>query len=400
MDAPVKSLKLEIKMSNIIRQLVDTLEEIWSLTNFNRNELTDYAKNLIFLDTRRGIIILCWVMFLMLGSFAILYHVLGYTRIYVYSFAILALLSLHMSISARVIRETRVLYLLGTTLLVINGVAMVLLAHQTGGFNSSLFASVVLLFLVMPLVPWGFREALLIVALVYLVFTTSTLSVEGRFDPQNLWILQFVMVGASLTTLVVISRNIIVRRNDIKTQYELELAHDRMELLSLKDPLTGAWNRRFLEQNFADIIDGYQNKKRPIYFAIIDINDFKPINDTYGHDYGDLVLKKLVKHFVKAFIGNEHLIRMGGDEFAVLMSSDDPKRILQQAADELRVDDDLFSASREKQVNLSIGVIEIPLQKKVNLDQIYRFADSIMYQAKQKKKQDPTISNIVITPME
>ncbi len=400
MDAVVKSLKLEIKMSNIIRQLVDTLEEIWSLTNFNRNELTDYAKNLIFLDTRRGIIILCWVMFLMLGSFAILYHVLGYTRIYVYSFAILALLSLHMSISARVIRETRVLYLLGTTLLVINGVAMVLLAHQTGGFNSSLFASVVLLFLVMPLVPWGFREALLIVALVYLVFTTSTLSVEGRFDPQNLWILQFVMVGASLTTLVVISRNIIVRRNDIKTQYELELAHDRMELLSLKDPLTGAWNRRFLEQNFADIIDGYQNKKRPIYFAIIDINDFKPINDTYGHDYGDLVLKKLVKHFVKAFIGNEHLIRMGGDEFAVLMSSDDPKRILQQAADELRVDDDLFSASREKQVNLSIGVIEIPLQKKVNLDQIYRFADSIMYQAKQKKKQDPTISNIVITPME
>ncbi len=387
-------------MSNIIKQLVDTLEEIWTLTNFNRNELTDYAKNLIFLDTRRGIIILCLVMFMMLGSFAILYYVLGYARIYVYSFGILALLSLHMSVSARVIRETRVLYLLGTTMLVINGVAMVLLAHQSGGFNSSLFASVVLLFLVIPLVPWGFREALLIVALVYLVFTTSTLSVEGRFDPQTLWILQFVMVGASLTTLVVISRNILVRRNDIKTQYELELAHDRMELLSLKDPLTGAWNRRFLEQNFNDIIDSYQNKKRPIYFAIIDINDFKPINDNFGHDYGDLVLKKLVKHFIKAFVGNEHLIRMGGDEFAVLMSSDDPKRILQQAADELRVDDELFSASREKQVNLSIGVIEIPLNKEVNLDQIYRFADSVMYQAKQKKKLDPSQSNIVITPME
>ena len=387
-------------MSNVIKQLADTLEEIWTLTNFNRNELTDYAKNLIFLDTRRGIIILCLVMFMMLGSFAILYYVLGYARIYVYSFGILALLSLHMSVSARVIRETRVLYLLGTTMLVINGVAMVLLAHQSGGFNSSLFASVVLLFLVMPLVPWGFREALLIVALVYLVFTTSTLSVEGRFDPQTLWILQFVMVGASLTTLVVISRNILVRRNDIKTQYELELAHDRMELLSLKDPLTGAWNRRFLEQNFNDIIDSYQNKKRPIYFAIIDINDFKPINDNFGHDYGDLVLKKLVKHFVKAFVGNEHLIRMGGDEFAVLMSADNPKRILQQAADELRVDDELFSASREKQVNLSIGVIEIPLNKEVNLDQIYRFADSVMYQAKQKKKQDPSQSNIVITPME
>ncbi len=387
-------------MTGFIRHSLNALSEIWSLTDFNRSELSSYAQSLIFTDTRKGIITLCWVLFFILAGSAILYAYLGYERIYIYSSAILAVLSLHMSFSVRVINETRVLYLLAITMLVINGLAMVLLAHQSGGFNSALFASVVLLFLVMPLVPWGLREGLLIVALVYGVFTSSTLSVEGRFDAETLWILQFVMLGASLTTLVVISRNIMVRRNDIKTRFELEMAHDRMEVLSLKDPLTGAWNRRFLEKNFNDIISQYTRKNLPIYFAIIDINDFKPLNDNFGHDYGDLVLKQLTRHFLKAFSGSEHLIRMGGDEFAILMASNNPKLVLKKAADELRTDPELFSASGETQVNLSIGVIELPQNGTVNLDQVYRKADQVMYQAKQNKHQSQARSNIIISRVE
>lgn len=242
-------------MTKLFRRSMNSLSDMWSLTDFTRIEVSDYAEKLMFVDTRKGIVTLCWVLFFILAFSAALYHHLGYAYIYVYSTSILAVLSLHMSISVRFITETRVLYLLATTLLVINGVAMVLLAHQSGGFDSALFASIVLLFLVMPLVPWGLREALLIVFLVYAVFTASTLSVEGKFNTDTLWILQFVMLGASLTTLVVISRNIMMRRNDIETRYELEQAHDHMQMLSLKDPLTGAWNRRFLEQKFHEIIN-------------------------------------------------------------------------------------------------------------------------------------------------
>ncbi len=359
---------------------------MWSLTDFSRTELSDYAQNLMFVDTRKGIVTLCWVLFLILSSSAALYYHLGYEDIYVYSSSILALLSLHMSISVRVITEIRVLYLLATTLLVINGVAMVLLAHQSGGFDSALFASVVLLFLVMPLVPWGLREALLIVFLVYAVFTASTLSVEGKFDSDTLWILQFVMLGASLTTLVVISHNIMMRRNDIEMRYELEQAHNHMKLLALKDPLTGAWNRRFLDQQFNKIIGGFCEKNLPVYFATIDINDFKIINDKFGHDYGDLVLKQLVKHFLKAFTGKEHLIRMGGDEFAILMTSSDPQQILTRAADELRIDPVLFSASTESQVTLSIGIMQIDCQHTLSLEQVYSKADKVLYKAKEKKQ--------------
>jgi len=396
----IASREFFITTMNLLRQPLNSIAEIWSLTDFKRSELSDYAKSLVFMDARKGIITLCWVLFAILASSAVLYSYLGYDRIYIYSSAILATLSLHMSFSVRVISETRVLYLLATTMLVINGLAMVLLAHQSGGFNSALFASVVLLFLVMPLVPWGFREALLIVALVYGIFTASTLSVDGRFDAETLWILQFVMLGASLTTMVVISRNIVIRRNDIKTRFELEAAHDHMELLSLRDPLTGAWNRRFLEKNFDSIIQQYRKKNLPTYFSIIDIDNFKPLNDNYGHDYGDLVLKQLTRHFLQAFAGNEHLIRMGGDEFALLMASNNPKKVLKKAAEALRTDTELFSASTETQVHLSIGVLELPQDKNFDLDQVYRFADQVMYQAKQNKLQSKSRSNVVITALE
>ena len=377
-------------MTKFLHQSFCFLSEIWSVTHFKQADLADYAQSLMFVDTRKGITTLCWVLFVILSASAILYAYLDYEDIYIYSSSILAVLSLHMSLSIRVITETRVLYLLATTLLVINGVAMVLLAHQSGGFNSALLASVVLLFLVMPLVPWGFREALLIVLLIYGVFTASTLSVSGKFDSETLWILQFVMLGASLTTLVVITRNIVIRRNDILARFELEKAHDHMQMLSLKDPLTGAWNRRFLEQKFADIIEKFCHKNLPVYFATIDVNDFKQLNDQFGHEYGDLVLKRLVKHFLQAFSGPEHLIRMGGDEFAIVMASNNPELILRKAANELRTDTNLFSASSDSQVNVSIGVVKVNCDHTVSLEQVYREADMAMYRAKEKKLQDVT----------
>ncbi len=226
------------------------LGELWSLTRFDAAELSAYAESMMFADTRKGVVMLGMVSLLLLASSAIVYAILGFAPLYIYSCGVLAALSIHVVISAHAVEEPRVLYLLGITLLVVNGVAFVLLAHYSGTFNTALVASVVFLFLVMPLVPWGLREALLIVTLVYGLFTLSTLSVQGRFETDTLLMLQFAMLGAGMTTLTVIVRNILVRRGDIKTRYELEKARNRMAMLSLRDPLTGAWNRRFLDEKF------------------------------------------------------------------------------------------------------------------------------------------------------
>ncbi len=365
------------------------MREIWSLTSFRNPDLSSYAGDLMYADTRKGMVTLAWVLFALLAGSAGLYFQLGYASIYVYSASVLAVLSLHMAFSVRAIRETRVLYLLATTLIVIIGVAVVLLAHNIGEFNIALLASIMLLFLVMPLVPWGLREATLIVLLVYLMFTMSTLSVQGRFDAETLWVLQFVMLGAGLTTLVVIARNTMMRKQDIEMRFQLEQARDQMKRLSQLDPLTGAWNRRFLERNFDHLIARYHAENLPVYFVTIDINDFKPINDNYGHAFGDLVLKQLVRHFQQVLEPHEHLIRMGGDEFAALMTSTNPEQRLNCAADSLLDDPAFERVTGRTRVHVSMGVIEVDGENTVSLGDVYRRADEILYRAKQRKHDLP-----------
>ncbi|PLY15050.1 MAG: hypothetical protein C0631_07940 [Sedimenticola sp.] len=365
-----------------LNQYFKKLSRLWSLSRYGQSELSAYAEQLLYLDARSGVILLCSVTFLLLGSSALLYALLGFDQIYIYTSGLLGFLALHLAISARTVNDTKVLYLLGITLIVIVGVAFVLLAHHSQGFTAELFSSVVLLFLLLPLVPWGLREALIIVLLIYLVFTLSTLTVEGRFSNQTLWTLQFVMVGSALTSLTVIARSILVRKHDVLTRFELEKARHRMELLSLKDPLTGAWNRRFLEQRFPEFLEKYREQQQPFHFALIDIDNFKRINDTQGHDYGDLVLKRLVANLVTRFSGGEHLVRVGGDEFALMCDCDPPTVLLQRVSEALKTDPELFGASADIQVSISAGIATFEPQDDISLETIYREADKALYRAK------------------
>lgn len=359
--------------------------ELWSLTRFDGAELSEYAESLMFGDTRKGLMTLGLVSMLLLAGSALAYSLLGFERIYIYSCSVLAGLALHITVSARAVEETKVLYLLGTTLLVVIGVAFVLLAHHAGTLNAALFAGVILLFLVMPLVPWGMREATLIVLLVYGLFTVSTVSVAGRFEKETLWMLQLAMLGAGIATLTVIARNIVIRRDDIKTRFQLEKAHERMTLLSLKDALTGAWNRRFLDQEFERIREEYRAQGLTLHFALIDVDNFKDINDTQGHDYGDLVLNRLVANFLALFRDNEHLVRLGGDEFLLLMGGDDAMKMIERGATALRTDNQLFSGSARTQVSVSIGVVSLPPDAETTLDAVYRAADDALYRSKAGK---------------
>ena len=358
------------------------LRDLWSLTQFGQPGLTEYAEQSMFRDTQKGIIILAGISMLMLLSAAILYRALGFGNIYLYTCLTLTVLSLHIAVSARTVREIRVLYLLGITLLVLNAVAFVLLAHQTGSINSALLGSVILLFLVMPLVPWGLREALAIILLVYLVFTLSTNSVEGRFDGRTLWVLQYIMVGSGIITLIVVGRNIVVRKHDLATRFELEKARERMELLSLKDPLTGAWNRRFLEQRFDAIVAGYRRRGQALHFALIDIDNFKQLNDHEGHNYGDLVLRRLASSFMASFSGDEYLIRVGGDEFALVFPDSVPEQVIERAARALDSDRQLKNAGASGRVRISTGIVSAGPDDNVSLEHIYRLADDALYRAK------------------
>ncbi|MEW6267381.1 MAG: DUF484 family protein [Thermodesulfobacteriota bacterium] len=166
------------------------------------------------------------------------------------------------------------------------------------------------------------------------------------------------------------------------------LAHERNEQLASTDPLTGAYNRRYFYEcvaRNADLADRYGDSLCCLY---IDMNYFKQINDRYGHDLGDLALKKLTQLIKERIRRTDVLARMGGDEFAVLL----PRVDLEKArvlTESLRRGLAGISFAEEGypelRLSASFGVATAHPQEG-NLRDLITRADQAMYQDKKKTK--------------
>ena len=97
----------------------------------------------------------------------------------------------------------------------------------------------------------------------------------------------------------------------------------RLRDLAEKDPLTGAFNRRHFMQVLEKSCSIAKRYKNPLSILVLDIDNFKSINDTFGHKAGDTVLKALVDYCQEAFRGSDLFARLGGEEFIVLLRNTD-----------------------------------------------------------------------------
>ena len=89
--------------------------------------------------------------------------------------------------------------------------------------------------------------------------------------------------------------------------------------LAMFDPLTGLYNRRFAEQRLEAEITRSERRGHPLIVMLVDLNDFKEINDGDGHQAGDLVLKEFAKRLSSSTGGSDVAARWGGDEFMMLL---------------------------------------------------------------------------------
>ena len=89
--------------------------------------------------------------------------------------------------------------------------------------------------------------------------------------------------------------------------------------LAMVDPLTGLYNRRFAEQRLAAEVARSERRGHPLTVLTLDLNNFKEINDTYGHPAGDQVLQEFASRLNKVIRGSDLAVRLGGDEFLVLL---------------------------------------------------------------------------------
>ena len=363
------------------RNVLNVLRGVWSTTGFPEAEVTEYAERVMLAETRKGITLMAVLSLLIQVAAIALYQKLGIHGSILYTYGLLSLLSVHVVISARLISDARALNLLGTLLLVITGVAIMAIAHRGGTLNAGLLSSIVLLFMVIPLVPWGLREASFVIALIYLTFTLSTLSVTGRFQSEMLWTLQFLIVASAIIAALVVVRSTAARKHNIRTRYELEKAHENLQLISTRDPLTGAWNRRYLEQNFTAIAQTARDDGKALYLALLDVDTFKKLNDTHGHHHGDHVLRRLVQVLRDNLPGTAHVLRLGGDEFAVFDTSEKFEESVQRCLGHLETDPRLLEISNSP-VRVSAGFAKVAPNERADLDRLYRAADAALYERK------------------
>ena len=165
---------------------------------------------------------------------------------------------------------------------------------------------------------------------------------------------------------------------DISERKRLE---ERLRRLAITDPLTGAFNRRYLLQVMEREISRVQRHARPLSLIMFDIDHFKQVNDTFGHERGDAVLKGIAALVRERLRHSDIFVRWGGEEFMVLATETDLSQALALA--EL-----LRTALRQSPfpdvgaITISIGVTQY--RPNETLDQWLKRVDDLVYQVKRE----------------
>lgn len=153
---------------------------------------------------------------------------------------------------------------------------------------------------------------------------------------------------------------------------------------TLRDPMTGLHNRRFLEESVDTLIGQAQRRKTSMAFLMLDLDYFKMVNDTYGHDAGDAVLKTLAKLLRQSVRASDFVIRYGGEEFLILLQETDAPAA-DAVAEKIRAavaDLKIQTSGGILQKTISIGISSYP-QDSDTFWQALKFADVAMYHAKE-----------------
>ncbi len=168
----------------------------------------------------------------------------------------------------------------------------------------------------------------------------------------------------------------------------LQEEKERLEVLSVTDQLTGAFNHAFLRMRLADELELARSVGSSFAFLMLDIDDFKRVNDGYGHLIGDEVLREITAEIRKAIRHADFLARYGGEEFGILLphAGREGARRLAERVRRSIARKRFASLSEHERLTVSIGVAVYPDQAITSPTDVIARADFALYQAKAKGK--------------
>lgn len=251
------------------------------------------------------------------------------------------------------------------------------LYFQTAGYNGTAMFFALLGFFLLGIVFKGKARFVIIVLniLYYLsciiishVYPHTVVPHGGPADKLIDLIVAFILSSVGLSILTYYISKVFEDNN--KTLAEL----------SLRDALTGIYNRRFMTDFLQDALDTFRRTGNQFYVLMLDIDNFKNINDTYGHGFGDQVLLECVQTIKGILRKGDIIARYGGEEFAIILSAD----VLNNAVDiaeRIRRAISLLHFRFNVTVTVSIGVAES--QPEDTIETLLNRADQCMYYAKE-----------------
>ncbi len=189
-----------------------------------------------------------------------------------------------------------------------------------------------------------------------------------------------------------VDRNEMVAR--VRTQIRHKRFSDRLRQtlassvdMALTDPLTGLHNRRYFDMHFATVLEKARREKLPFALLLLDIDFFKKVNDTFGHDAGDAVLKEFASRIKRFTRGSDLTCRLGGEEFVVLLQNTglDEGFLMAERLRLLIVDApfDIAGTSQPLNITCSIGVTAFEFADDTQASVLKR-ADQALYRAKRE----------------
>lgn len=152
---------------------------------------------------------------------------------------------------------------------------------------------------------------------------------------------------------------------------------------SMRDAMTGLYNRRFLEEYVGQLVSASQRRKSPFSVLMLDLDFFKQVNDTYGHEAGDKVIKTLADILARNVRASDMVVRYGGEEFLMVLM-DTGAEAAAAVAEKIRGEVEATKIplpGMMLQKTISIGVSEFP-EDSDTFWQVVKFADVALYKAK------------------
>jgi diguanylate cyclase (GGDEF)-like protein len=215
----------------------------------------------------------------------------------------------------------------------------------------------------------------------YIVILTGEAEQQDKIEGLELGADDYVTKPFNYTELLARVR---AGKRIVDLQKELMETNRRLELLSITDGLTKLHNHRYFQDELARAFEESQRYNRPLSLAMIDIDFFKKINDTYGHAVGDDVLKAVAKLYKQSVRSTDLVARYGGEEFAVMM----PETELPDAcvfAEKIRAlvaSTPVPTQAGDVPATISIGVASVPQARIHSPKELIVVADKALYRAK------------------